>query len=145
MRNQALLIGLILCVVSGEGCALREIRRKTKAGVEYRQENVDKSSHERYLAQESLQFKWDNGVDTSVIYRRRDLSDNDSGDHDDGVWFEVSVPIWKAKPKPDQTVARMEHLERRIQALEARLAQIGSAHNETESMTAAVSRTDTVN
>ncbi len=145
MRNHALLIGLIFCITSGEGCGLREIRSKTKAGVEYRQKNVDKSTHERYLAQESVQFKWDNGVDTSVIYRRRDLSDNVSGDHDDGVWFEVSVPIWKAKPKPDQTVARVEHLERRIQELEARLAQIGSAHNETESMATADARADAVN
>ena len=128
MRSHLLVLSSLLIVVVADGCALREIRSKTKAGVEYRRKNVDKTEHERYLVQESVQFKWDNGVDTSMIYRRRDLSDNESGDHDDGIWFEVSVPIWKAKSKPDLTAARVEDLEQRIRELEARLAQTQNAN-----------------
>lgn len=109
----------------GAGCELEEVRLKTKSGVEYRRTNSDKSEAERYLVQETVQFKWDNGVDTSLQYRRRDVSDSTSGDHDDGIWFEVGFPIWK-KPKPaDHNVARIEALESRIARLESMLKEAG--------------------
>ncbi|GJM23687.1 MAG: hypothetical protein DHS20C16_01020 [Phycisphaerae bacterium] len=103
------------------GCGLREIRTKTKFGVEARHTNDDKSHVERYLVQEALQFKWDHGIDTSLIYRRRDVSNSESGDSDDGVWFEIGLPIWKAPKKPDKVKARMAALERRVAELEQSL------------------------
>ena len=45
--------------------------------------------------------------------------DDGSGDNDNGVWFEVSFPLWKAKPKVDNNAARIRELERRLAAIEA--------------------------
>ena len=122
IRTLSILI-LTILVSTSSGCALREIRTKTKFGVEARHTNDDKSDVERYLVQEALQFKWDNGVDTSLIYRRRDVSNSESGDSDDGVWFEIGVPIWKAPKKPDEVKTRMATLERRVAELEQMLGE----------------------
>jgi hypothetical protein len=70
--------------------------------------------------QEGLEFKWDQGVTTGVTYRRRDVNEG-TGDHDDGVWFEFSFPVWKAEEKPDSTAHRLEALEKRLAELEAGL------------------------
>ncbi len=109
---------LTVLLVFNSGCGLREIRTKTKFGVEARHTNKDKSHVERYLVQEALQLKWDNGVDTSLIYRRRDVSNSESSDADDGVWFEIGIPLWKAPKKPDEVKTRMAALERRVAELE---------------------------
>lgn len=123
---------LVFCV---SGCGLREIRTKTKFGVEARHTNEDKSHVERYLVQEALQFKWDNGVDTSVIYRRRDVSNSTSGDADDGVWFEIGVPIWKAPKKPDEVKSRVAELERRLAELEQTLSETEQSESSIQRIT----------
>lgn len=124
IRDQIPISMTLACaLLISSGCALREIRTKTKFGVEARHTNEDKSHVERYLVQEALQFKWDNGVDTSVIYRRRDVSNSPTGDSDDGVWFEIGVPIWKAPKKPDEVKARVAELERRLAELEQTLSE----------------------
>jgi len=111
----------ILLVSFSLSCSLEEIRLVSEGGVEYRRNNFDKSERERYTVQEKVDFKWEDGVNTAVTYRRRDVSDGPSGDHDDGVWFEIGFPIWK-RPKPqDPTIARIEALERRIAQLESEL------------------------
>lgn len=118
-------IGVVLMMATG--CALKEIRTKTKLGVEYRHTNIDKTDLKRYLVQKAIQFKWDNGVDTSVIYRRRDLSNSDSNDSDDGVWFEIGFPIWKAPSKKDALAARVAHLEKLVSKLQQSSAQSPAA------------------
>jgi len=131
MRKVFCFIGVIgLVVVMSAGCALREIRTKTKFGVEYRHENSDKSDLERYLVQEAIQFKWDKGVDTSLIYRRRDISNSPSGDSDDGMWFEIGFPIWKAPSKKDALAARVAHLEKLVSKLQKPDGQPPVAINE---------------
>ena len=65
-----------------------------------------------------MEFKWDKGINTSVTYRRRD-EDNGNGDRDNGVWFELSFPIWHPKKPPDQLASKIEELEMRLAQLEA--------------------------
>lgn len=131
-RFPVLVVVLVSAAWAG-GCELNEVRLKSKGGVEYRRKNSDKSDAERYLVQEAIQCKWDNGVDTSVIYRRRDVSDSPSGDHDDGVWFEIGIPLWKAPKKADPKDVRIAALEYRLAKLEAAL---GAQHGEGEAVAA---------
>jgi len=108
--------GLMLSMVSG--CALKEIRSKTKMGPEYRHSGTKNTNKIRYSVQQGFDFKWDKGVTTGLTYRRRD-DDNGGGNNDNGVWFSFSFPLWKAKPQADKSEARIERLERRLAALEA--------------------------
>ncbi|MFQ5490421.1 MAG: hypothetical protein ACE5GE_06830 [Phycisphaerae bacterium] len=108
--------GLMLSMVSG--CALKEIRSKSKFGSEFRHSGTKNTNKVRYTVQQGFDFKWDKGITTGVTYRRRD-DDDGGGDNDNGVWFSVSFPLWKAKPKADTSEARIERLERRLAALEA--------------------------
>jgi len=115
---------VLACVSLSQACNLKEIRSKTKFGVEHRAESIDKSDLERYLVQEAIQFKWDNGVDTTVSYRRRDVRDSPSADYDNGYWFEIGVPIWKAPNKSKSADARIALLEERIAHLERSLERV---------------------
>ncbi len=107
--------GLIVSMFSG--CGVKEIRSKSKFGPEFRHSGLARTSRTRWTAQQGIEFKWDKGVTTAMTYRRRD-TDNGNGDNDNGVWFEVSFPLWKAKTKPDKNAARIRDLERRLAALE---------------------------
>ena len=104
------LLGLIAC-----GCRLTEIGSKHKLGVEYRRSGANDHEAQRYTVQQGLVFKWDDGSDTTITYRRRDVSD---GAGDDGVWIEYSYPIWKAADR------RKDHLSQRVQALESKLTNL---------------------
>ncbi len=110
-------------VVLLSGCALQEIRGKSKLGPEFRTKGAGgiKSHSTRWYVQQGVEFNWDNGIDTTVTYRRRD-EDNGTGDHDNGVWFEISFPIWQAKEPPDSTARKIEKLEMRLAALEGEIS-----------------------
>lgn len=108
---------LLLC----SGCELQEIRSKNKFGTEWRHKGSNGTDRERYAVQPGFEFKWDNGVTTGVSYRRRDDNDG-SGDDDNGLFVDVSFPLWKAKKKEKASeTARIERLEERIAQLEAKL------------------------
>ncbi len=100
------------------GCALREIRSKTKAGPEFRHSGLTNTNSDRWTVEQGLEFKWDNGVNTGLTYRRRDVDDG-NGDNENRVMFEVSFPLWKAKSKQTQLAWRVERLEQRLAKLEA--------------------------
>lgn len=116
-RYSSIMIGVLL--LSLGGCTLQEIRSKSKFGPEYRHRGSNRTDSVRWYAQQGVEFKWDKGINTSVTYRRRD-EDNGNGDHDNGVWFEISFPIWQAKEPPDSTARKMEELEMRLAELEAK-------------------------
>jgi len=115
-RYSAIMISVLL--VSLGGCTLQEIRSKSKFGPEYRHRGSNRTDSVRWYAQQGVEFKWDKGINTSVTYRRRD-EDNGNGDHDNGVWFELSFPIWHPKKPPDQLASKIEELEMRLAQLEA--------------------------
>ena len=116
---RALICGCFVVLLSG--CALQEIRSKSKLGPEFRTKGAGgiKSHSTRWYVQQGVEFKWDKGIKTAVTYRRRD-EDNGNGDHDNGVWFEISFPIWQAKEPPDSTARKIEELEMRLAQLEAK-------------------------
>ena len=136
MRVQgALICGCLAILLSG--CALQEIRGKSKFGPEFRTKGAgsSKSHKTRWTARQGVEFKWDKGVSTAITYRRRD-DDNGSGDHDNGVWFEVSFPIWKAKKKPTDQAAlirRVEQLERHLAELESKPDRLVQSRRSQES------------
>jgi hypothetical protein len=115
------------------GCSLTEVRSKTKAGIEYRHKGSNSTNAERYSVQQGLELAWSNGVKTGASYRRRDIS-NGSGDNDNGLWLDCSVPLWKAPKRTDDVKGRLEELEQemdeneqlrlRVQRLEERLAAL---------------------
>ncbi len=112
------IIILLSCIVltGCQGLQLQEVRSKNKFGPEWRSKGASSNRvHDtRWYAQTGVEFKWNNGVNTTVTYRRRDV-DGGNGGHDNGVWFEVSLPIWK-RDKPD--------FAKQIKLLEERLAQL---------------------
>ncbi len=67
---------------------LKEIRLKNKIGPEFR--SKDEVDSTRWTAQTGIQFKHNNGWTTGVTYRHR----WDSGDTDDGIWLEFSIPLY---------------------------------------------------
>ena len=97
--NGPRIVAVFLLGLLCSGCVLKEVRSKSKVGPEFRHKGSSRTESERWTVQEGLEFKWNNGVSTGVTYRRRDVNEG-SGDHDDGVWFEFSFPVWKAKPLP---------------------------------------------
>ncbi len=103
------------------GCSLKEIRSKSTVGPEWRSSGAGgQREHEvRWSGQQGFELKWDRGISTTVTYRRRD-SDGGDGDHDNGVWFELGFPLWKAKEQ--------ETLAQRVKSLEARLAYLESSN-----------------
>ncbi|UCG32256.1 MAG: hypothetical protein JSU68_11380 [Phycisphaerales bacterium] len=112
--------GLLVCLVTG--CALQEVRSKTKAGPEFRYSSGSRTNENRWTVEQGFELRWDRGITTGVTYRRRDV-DRGGGDHDDAVWLDFSFPIWKAPKKPDPTARRVEILEERLAELEHRLAE----------------------
>lgn len=87
------------------------------SGVEYRHFGESATNADRYTVQQGLELHWDDGVTTGVTYRRRDVDDG-AGDNDNGMWFEVSFPIWKAKDdKEAEMMRRLDRLEREVAAL----------------------------
>ena len=131
--------GAMICgcvVMLASGCALQEVRSKSKFGPEFRTKGAgaSKSHRTRWLAQQGMEFKWDQGVTTAITYRRRD-DDNGSGDHDNGVWFEFSFPIWKARKNESETALtrRLEQLERRLAELESPPEQLAQLEQSTAS------------
>jgi hypothetical protein len=121
---QTVLVGALFMMLAG-GCTLQEIRSTTDGGPEWRTKGAgaSKSHSVRWSVSQGLDFKWDNGVDTGVKFRRRDEEEG-AGEEDNGLFFEVSFPLWK-KPQapPGPNDARVEELERRVAELEARLSQ----------------------
>ncbi len=121
MRKTVLLLLCSLAVAS-TACRLEEVESKTRVGPEFRHSGSSRTDETRWTAQQGFDFKWDNDVTTGLTYRRRDTNDGDGG-NDNGVWFDVSVPIWKAEKKPDAVEARIAELERRVAQLERSLAE----------------------
>ena len=119
--NQRLAFGIVLAFLPA--CTLVEVRSKSKVGPEYRHRGFDRTDSIRWYAQQGFEFVWDddrkNKITTGITYRRRDV-DQGSGDNDNGVWLDFSFPIWKAAENTDRDVRRIELLERRIAALEAK-------------------------
>lgn len=109
---------VLLWLVSG--CALKEVRSKSKFGPEFRHKGSNRTDAVRWTVQQGFEFKADNGISTGITYRRRDTDDG-SGDNDNGVWIDFSFPIWRAEKEPDAAVRRVEELERRLARLEARV------------------------
>ncbi|MCH7526031.1 MAG: hypothetical protein IID39_01210 [Planctomycetes bacterium] len=116
--NPPLLIVLSLLVALAPGCALEEVRSKTKFGPEFRHKGSNRTNAVRWTAQQGFDFKWDKGISTGITYRRRD-TDEGSGDNDNGVWIDISFPIWQAPEKADAMARRVERLERRLARLES--------------------------
>jgi hypothetical protein len=117
-----LVVVLCLLVPLTAGCALKEVRSETKVGPEFRHTGSNRTNSDRWTAQQGIEFKWDKGINTGITYCRRDVDDG-QGDNDNGVWLDVSFPIWKAKKRQDNTAERMAALERRVAELESRLQE----------------------
>jgi hypothetical protein len=84
-------ITLIITTILLSSCSsLTEIRHKNSIGQEFR-ENSD-----RYSLQEGIEFSFENGIKTGVSYRHR-FTDNDEDTAENGVWLELSYPLWKKK------------------------------------------------
>jgi len=120
-----LTLGLGVTIWSS-GCALQEVRSKTKIGPEFQHSGSDSTNSVRYSEEQGFDFKWGNDWTTGVSYRRRD-ADNGNGNNDNGVWFDFSFPLWKAAKK-DASAERVAELERRITQLEARLEETPIEH-----------------
>ncbi len=106
----------------GSGCSwqIKEIKGKSKFGPEFRDSGVTDRHVVRWTSlDQEFEFKWDNGWSTILSYRRRDTSEGEGG-NDNRVLVGFSYPLWKRPEKPDVTAQR-------IQALEARLAQLEGA------------------
>ena len=107
-----------LPALSAAGCSLKEIRGKNKFGPEYRRSGSSNTDANRWTAQHGVECKWDNWVNTGTTYRYWETVDG-VDDKDNGVWFDISYPLWKKK-QPDDLAARVEQLEAEV----ARLAGI---------------------
>ncbi len=119
MTRYRMLVALLV-LPSITGCALQEVRSKSKAGPEFRHRGSNRTNSVRWSAEQGFEFKWEKDIKTGVTYRRRD-EDGGGGDNDNGVWFDVSFPIWKAKKRPGVTPDRIAEIERRLAELERRL------------------------
>jgi len=116
----------VLIAALTTGCQVNEIRSTNEFGVEWRHKGEGRTNHERYFVKPGLELEWSNDVETEVSFRRRD--DNDGpGDSDNGLFFDVSIPIWRREPERDPRDLRIAELERRLAALEARVAAPSSA------------------
>jgi len=109
-----------LSLVSIVGCELTEIRSKHRLGNEWRHSGTQNTDRKRFTVQQGVDFKFESGVTTGLTYRRRDVDDG-SGDHDDGVWFDFSFPLWRAEPRKPQLDNRVKALERRVADLTRQL------------------------
>ncbi|MBN2446692.1 MAG: hypothetical protein JXO22_08200 [Phycisphaerae bacterium] len=117
-----LISGLASLLILSAGCAtVQEVRGKFKAGPEFQHAGNSSEDSVRYKFQPGVEVKWSNGVTTGVSYRRRDI-DEGNGNKDQTVYFDLSFPIWKAKPKEDRLTARIEQLEKALEAINAERA-----------------------
>jgi len=118
--NKRLIIPCVAAACLVSGCSLQEVRSKSKFGPEFRHSGTKNTDKARWSAQQGVELKWEKGITTGLTYRRRD--DNDGGgNNDNGVWFDFSFPLWKAKKKPDTQTKRIEMLEKRLAALQAEI------------------------
>jgi len=108
--------GAFLLLASG--CALQEVRSKSKVGPEFRHSGATNTNSERWHVEQGIDFKWDNGVTTGLSYRRRDVNDG-NGDNENRVLFEFSFPLWKAESQQAKLKRRLALLETRLTRLEA--------------------------
>ncbi len=123
--NRLKLCALGFLVLSLCGCALQEVRSKSRVGPEFRTKGggASRKHSVRWDAQSGVELEWDNGISTGVTYRRRD-EDNGTGDRDNAVWFELTVPLWRSDDHPvDRRNRRISELERRVAQLEAKLME----------------------
>jgi hypothetical protein len=112
-------VGCGAIILALPGCGLQEIRNRTAFGPEYQHKGTSSTNEVRWAIEQGIQLKWQKDVTTGVTYRRRDIDDG-NGDNENRVMFDVSFPLWKAKDKKEETLARrVEQLERRLAALEA--------------------------
>src|SRR3990172_9561455 len=116
------LFGGVVLLALLSGCALEEVRSKNKFGSEWRHSGSRSTAEERYSVEPGFEFKWDKGISTGLSYRRRDI-DNGSGDSDNGLFVDVSFPLWKKPKGQAKTAERIEALERRLAELEAAQAE----------------------
>lgn len=107
---------IVLLAFACSGCAIKEVRGRTAFGPEFRHQGTRDTDEVRYDVRQGLELRWDKGISTSVLYRRRDIDDG-SGDNENLVLFEVGYPIWIA-PKPEDPLAR------RVAQLERELAKV---------------------
>ena len=121
-RLRLVLWGCLLLAIGG--CNLVEVASKSKFGPEWRTKGAGaaKRNSVRWYAQQGVEFKWDKGISTAVTYRRRD-EDNGSGGNDNGVWFELSIPLWQHEDHP------IWSKDRRIKELEERVARLESTES----------------
>ena len=124
MNRIRLAVGALLMALLVSGCALKEVRSKSKFGPEFR-DRGDRTNEVRWTSiEQGFDFKWDRGWKTGITYRRRD-TDEGGGGNDNGVWIDFSFPIWQAERAPDTTAKRIEVLERRLAQLESDRASAG--------------------
>ena len=124
--NPTRLAAICIVIPLLSGCALKEVRSKTKFGPEFRHSSGSGTSKDRWSVQQGVELKWDEGVSTALTYRRRDDNSGD-GNNDNGVWFEFSFPLWKADKKPAGNPERMGELEERLAELEKQVQEISNA------------------
>ncbi len=113
----------VICVaIAAAGCALQEIRSKSKFGPEFRHSGSDRTNAVRWYAQQGFDFIWSdqkgNKITSGITYRRRDV-DEGGGDNDNGIWLDFSFPIWRAPSKANKSNVRICSLEERIAMLES--------------------------
>ncbi len=124
-QRMIVLLGVAgLMLVSGCQVKLKEVRSKSRFGSTFRHRSSDRTDSVRWTVQQGVQFKWSKGIRTGITYRRRDV-DEGNGNHDNGVFVDVSFPIWKAKKKPSRLKKRVKKLEKRVVELEALLTKSG--------------------
>ncbi|MFH1419923.1 MAG: hypothetical protein ABII12_16745 [Planctomycetota bacterium] len=105
------------CLLPTPGCTLQEVRSKTRGGPEFRHSGSNRTNSDRWMVEQGVEFKWENGVNTGMVFRRRDVDDG-NGDNENLVMCEVSFPLWKAKSKQTELVQRIKLLEERLAKLE---------------------------
>lgn len=111
-----LLLGVVVCLAGGCSWQLLEVRGKTKFGPEFR-DRSNRTSEVRWTSiQQGFEFKWDSGWKSGITYRRRD-TDAGSGGNDNGIWFDISYPLWKKPKKQDVSAKRLDMLERQLAQL----------------------------
>jgi hypothetical protein len=116
-------VGISLSFTLFSGCALQEVRSKSKVGNEWRHSGSRSTNEERYSVEQGFDFKWDKGIGTGISVRRRDINEG-NGDNDTGLWLDFSFPVWKAPPpKKESSAERILELERRVALLEGELQQ----------------------
>ena len=113
-RVLIILLGILLTC---PGCALREVRSKSRTGPEFRQK-ADRTVDERWWFEQGISLKWDKGVETGLTYRQREIYDGANED-EKAVLLDFSFPLWRAPSAEARLAARVEALQARVVELEA--------------------------